>query len=224
MVNLNLTRFRRNVTTDGTFPKKIEEMCAYLSEQKLSLIELSPDGRINSALSESNVLDILKKGFPELTVPNGKSREWYDCAFRDDDGNFIPINIKISTMKSTPDNVSSKSGLFYTLTGVIPEKEYEWPEYFDKLNENIGKGWDSADYYFIVINKNDTSDVFCTSQKHLNVLVPNGNNLPFQCAWGANRIPIYRTNKESKEFLMGALTESIERSNEIYQNYHRVFG
>lgn len=39
----------------------------------------------------------------------------------------------------------------------------------------------NKDYYFLVINKTNNADIFFNSLKMLYELIPNGNNLPFQC-------------------------------------------
>ena len=43
------------------------------------------------------------------------------------------------------------------------------------------------DYYFIVLNKTDASDIIVNSVKGLTILTPNINNLPFQVCWSKNR-------------------------------------
>jgi hypothetical protein len=58
------------------------------------------------------------------------------------------------------------------------------------------------DYYFLVLNKTDASDVIINSVKGLTVLTPNINNLPFQICWNKNRIFTYESvNKKIKLFI-----------------------
>jgi len=47
------------------------------------------------------------------------------------------------------------------------------------------------DYYFIVLNKTDSSIIIVNSVKGLTLLTPNINNLPFQVCWNNNRIYKY---------------------------------
>jgi hypothetical protein len=49
------------------------------------------------------------------------------------------------------------------------------------------------DYFFIVVNKTDPSDVILNSVKGLSVLTPNVNNLPFQVNWSRNREYVHDT-------------------------------
>jgi hypothetical protein len=55
----------------------------------------------------------------------------------------------------------------------IKSKEY---------NEDFRK-----DYYFLVINKNNTKDIIINSVLGVSNITPNVNNLPFQIKWNNNR-------------------------------------
>lgn len=214
----------KSVSNGKDFPEELEQMCEYLKNERVHLSHLTPDGRLNSAIDERSVLSAITKGFNYVSVPDGKSRKWYDFSFYDKNGNFVPVNVKISDLSSpTSDNVSSKMGLYYAVTGLLPLKDYEWDVFWDKLKEGMDNDSEDADYYFLVINKNDVSDVFCTSLKHLTSVTTNGNNIPFQCNWSANRIPTYRDNDEAKKFLVEAFGESVKKDR-MAINYYRVFG
>lgn len=191
----------------------------------------SDDGRVNSSLQETiitsflkeskDIQDILNKYNMKLLIPH--QREWFDfCLFNDN--KFIPVNIKISSLK-TADNVSSKKGLYYACTGVFPHSNYDelcksdsfktnkWTEFYKKLKEDVDKN-ENGDYYFLIINKNNTSDIFFTSLKTLKNITPNGNNLPFQCKWENNRERVFRSHKEARIFLIKAFYKSLKLSNE----------
>jgi hypothetical protein len=73
---------------------------------------------------------------------------------------------------------------------------------FTKLkNKNVNKN-NKKDYYFIVCNKNDASDIIINSVKGLTLLTPNINNLPFQVNWSKNKIFKYENiNKRVKMFI-----------------------
>jgi len=59
---------------------------------------------------------------------------------------------------------------------------------FNKLKNNKYNTNNKKDYYFIVLNKTDASDIIVNSVKGLTILTPNINNLPFQVCWNKNRI------------------------------------
>jgi len=48
------------------------------------------------------------------------------------------------------------------------------------------------DYYFIVLNKTDSSDIIVNSVKGLTKLTSNNNNLPFQVSWNKNKLFTYQ--------------------------------
>ena len=73
---------------------------------------------------------------------------------------------------------------------------------------NIKSGFD---YYFLVVNKNNHSDAYWTSLKRIKTLVPNGNNLPFQCDWASNREFSGRTEEEATKYLLKVYLTSWEK-------------
>jgi hypothetical protein len=58
---------------------------------------------------------------------------------------------------------------------------------FTKLKNKEYNRNNKKDYYFIVLNKTNATDVIVNSLKGLSVLTPNINNLPFQVCWNKNR-------------------------------------
>src|SRR5690554_7477967 len=60
---------------------------------------------------------LFNEGLSFQVATNGS---WYDFVVQSQDAStFIPINLKVSTLLGQ-DNVASKAGLFYALTGVMP--------------------------------------------------------------------------------------------------------
>ena len=73
---------------------------------------------------------------------------------------------------------------------------------FSKLKSKKFNKYNKKDYYFIVLNKTDASDIIINSVKGLVILAPNINNLPFQVNWSKNRIFVYENiNKKIKLFI-----------------------
>lgn len=52
------------------------------------------------------------------------------------------------------------------------------------------------DYYFLVINKNNTKDIIINSVLGISNITPNVNNLPFQIKWNNNREYILNNVKD----------------------------
>lgn len=182
---------------------KEEIESSYISYEDMNFSAIG-DGRIDSAESEPVIIEYLKALFNDTSVEiietPGK-RWWYDILIKYNDEVF-PVNIKITSGNSN-DNISSKLGMFYALTGIWPEDIsglVRWENYNKLLTENFNPDI-NTDYYFIVYFKNEESFLF-TSLKRLNMVVANGNNLPFQCKWSDNCEVTSRNRNEQSYYLM----------------------
>lgn len=199
-------------------PNLLNEIVEFLKKQNLNLSKNSPDGRINSALNEDEIINILSSKF---IIERPDTRDWYDFSFKQND-NFYPVNIKISTTK-TADNLNCKLGIYYALTGESDncDNGVNWETYFAALSKNIKEN--SKDYYFLIINKDNTKDIFATSLKCLTKLVANGNNLPFQAKWDDNRTLTNRSFNEAKSFILSNLGESLKLRADAYFLFTKYF-
>lgn len=200
------------------FPNLLTEMVDFLRTQNLALSRDSLDGRINSTFNEDEILNKLSKKFP---INHSKKRDWFDFSFRENDI-FYPVNIKVSTTK-TRDNLNCKLGIYYALTGKEPDfdNEIKWADFFIALKDNIQEN--SKDYYFLIVNKNNPNDIVATSLKRLKDIKPEGNNLPFQAKWDANREIITRDFEGAKDFLLGTFEKSLKLRADAYLSYKRYF-
>lgn len=208
-----------------------------LSKAELDLTNNTSDGRISSSLLEIIVNEYISKNKKientllkyDVNYIIPKDREWYDLAIKNNDQSiFIPINIKISAL-SCGDSIGSKKGLYYACTGVIPRlnsitndtnvytedvlRTNRWSEFYTKLLRDVDKEKHS-DYYFLILNKKNSSDVFFTSLKSLKTIIPNGNNIPFLCNWELNRQRVKRSHIKARKFLMESLGKSLILANE----------
>ena len=198
-------------------PERLVELSKYANTQKFEITERHKDGRQNSAEDEEKLTELLAKKYP-IDVP--EARAWYDFAITDD-GIFYPVNIKSTTGKGN-DNLSCKLGIYYALTGKNPTGQglSGWRAYFDKLNADLSEN--DADYYFLVLNKG-TGKTFMAALKGLQSLVPNGNNLPFQCNWTENTQYKSRTFEEAKDFLLTNFAASIRGRTAIGDDFKDNF-
>ena len=181
----------------------------YLKLQVFQFSTQTEDGRINSCIDEDVIIKLLIKNFGHLKIKKPKIRTWYDILVFDYMYGWIPINIKTTTTLSS-DNTGNLAMCVYAYTNEIldihRDKYYENGKMsdilFNKLknkNYNINN---KKDYYFIVLNKTDTSDIIVNSIKGLTKLTPNINNLPFQVCWDKNRTFKYENiNKKIKLFI-----------------------
>jgi hypothetical protein len=190
-----------------------------LADGALVLLDNNADGRLNSQENERQISDALRlyahssEWFRdnELAIEVAEPRFWYDFCVRGPHSLFVPVNVKVSTFQ-TADNVSSKMGLFYALTGVDPSsvRLNSWEHFCQNLAEHLGRD-QSADYYFIAVNKTDPGDVIWTGLKLLQSLRPNGSNPPYQCKWADNRVRVERTFDEAANFILSVVRESFYR-------------
>lgn len=198
-------------------PKELNEIAAFLKGENIKLAARNRDGRINSSFNETQVLNILAKRF-KIEIP--RSRGWFDFAIQEK--KFYPVNIKI-TDTTHADNLNCKLGLYYALSGIMPSfpNETGWKEYFEFLKRDLHRN--DKDYYFLVINKQNSQDIFLNSLRSLAVLQPNGNNLPFQCKWDANREPLERSFEKAVKFLLICFAVSVKQRAEIYFDFKKHF-
>ncbi|MGX2982524.1 restriction endonuclease [Helicobacter sp. 23-1045] len=201
-----------------SLPHLLNEMVDFLRAQNLHLSKSSRDGRINSAFNEDEIFKLLEANF-DINRPN--MRDWVDFSF-EENGQFYPVNIKVSTTHTT-DNLNCKLGIYYALTGQIPpfSNGVDWESYFRTLRENLTPN--PKDYYFLIVNKEDCNDIFAASLKSLKHIIPNGNNLPFQAKWDANREIITRDFDSAKDFLLGTFEKSLKLRADAYISYKRYF-
>lgn len=178
----------------------------YLKSKTIKFSTKNKDGRINSCIDESQVVNLLVEKFGDrIAVP--KIRMWYDILAFDYKCGWIPINIKITTTL-TNDNVGNLTMCVFSYTNypIDLHKSYNNGSMskilFDKLKNKQYNTNNKKDYYFIVLNKNIQEDIIINSLKGVEILIPNTNNLPFQICWDKNRKFYYLScSKKIKDFI-----------------------
>lgn len=205
----------------SAIPRVLSEIAEFLAGDKMVLDSTAPDGRIASAVNEDTIIQRISEKF-NIQKPDKKTRHWWDFAVDNADG-FYPVNLKISEFVNANDNLNCKLGIYYSLTGTSPDfpNEIGWGNFFRRLSQDIRDN--DKDYYFMVINKQNTSDVLVQGLKTLQTVYPNGNNLPFQCCWIHNRRSVARSFDEARDFLLAAFSESIKKRAKIYLDFQRCF-
>ena len=158
--------------------------------------------------TEDDVIKLLIEKFGGK-IKKPKNRMWYDILAFDYMYGWVPINIKTTTT-ITSDNTGNLAMCVYAYTNEIldihRDKSYENGKMsdilFNKLKNKKYNTNNKKDYYFIVLNKTDASDIIVNSVKGLTILTPNINNLPFQINWSKNRTFKYENiNKKIKIFI-----------------------
>ena len=200
-------------------PPVLTEMCDFLSESRVPLTR-TDNARIDSATNEKTVLEKLSERFAIEQQP--QARHWWDFSIRDD-GVLLPVNLKLTELGNANDNMNCKLGIYYALTGREPDfaNETPWHDFFERLAGDMQEN--SRDYYFLVVNKNDSADVFAQGLRTLGTLTPNGNNLPFQCCWRDNREPQERSFGDARDFLLSVFAQSIKRRAKMDNAFQKHF-
>ena len=189
-------------------PLIMDKFRKHLESQAFQFSTQNEDGRINSCMDEEKVIKLLVEEFGEK-IKKPKIRMWYDILAFDYMYGWIPINIKTTTT-TTSDNTGNLAMCVYAYTDEMLDihrnKSYENGKMsdvlFDKLKNKKYNTSSKKDYYFIVLNKTNASDVIVNSVKGLTTLTPNINNLPFQVCWNKNRIFKYENMTEKiKQFI-----------------------
>lgn len=180
----------------------------YLKSSSLIFSNQNKDGRINSSIDEDEIIKILNIKFADK-IKKPKIRMWYDILAYDYLYGWIPINIKTTTTIKS-DNTGNLAMCVYAYTNEMLDihrnKSYENGKMsdilFNKLKNKKYNTNNKKDYYFIVLNKTDASDIIINSVKGLTILTPNINNLPFQVCWSKNKVFKYENiNKKIKLFI-----------------------
>lgn len=198
--------FRGCIYRLKTLPLILYKIQKYLQSSIFKFSNNTNDGRINSCIDEEQIILLLLKNFNNRII-KPKIRMWYDILIYDNYYNWIPVNIKTTTTK-TPDNTGNLAMCIYAYTDEILDlyecygngkmSELLFIKLQDKQYNKINK----KDYYFIVLNKLNHSDIIINSVKGLTALTSNINNLPFQVKWNKNRIYNYENiNKKVKLFI-----------------------
>lgn len=198
-----------------------------LKQQKIETANTA-DRRIDSVGDELIILKVIRTiinsspDFKDIKLIEPPPRHWYDFVLLVTDGPFLPFNIKSSTLEGA-DNLSCKSGLLYTLTEINPDditNTNNWKVYNEILGNNLNGLKSEKDYGFLVVNKDDTSDIFASSLRSIEHLTENGSNLPFQCNWGKNRDIISRDPKiRELSYLLDTYRGSLKKSVVAYREF-----
>lgn len=148
----------------------------------------------------------------ELSFSVSTNGAWYDFLVASEDlSTWIPINLKVSNLQGN-DNVASKAGLFYALTGMQPANSLirNWEEFCKNLAGNLCLEGCDSDYYFLIVEKSPmgVGRVFWTSLLRLREVTPNGSNPPFQACWMHNLEQAERSRTESIGYLLNVVGQT----------------
>ncbi len=197
-------------------PTVLKEVEKHLQDVSVQLSTSGRDTRGDSSQSEFLVAQALQNttrwGVVSPHLGKGHNRSWHDVKIGD-----YYCDIKISNCDAN-DNTNAKKAIFYFLTGRIPDDDVpvQTNKFFAMMKETESPD-QNRDYYYLVVNKNNTQDAFIVSLKGLAHCSPSSNNMPFQSNWGKCREPVERSWNEARNFLLEKWAESIRRAIDNHQ-------
>ncbi len=215
------------MSSDITPSDILSTITGYLTtavEKKIITLRVGGDPQTDSLDNQKAIADSLRAftlAHP-LFNTNGiifevplASKFWCDFIIRTQDNRlWLPINLKVSSFKGR-DDLSSKEGVFYALTGIDPltRSIRSWDAYCKELAGHIRRDNCDADYYYLVVRKPrpdaSKADVFWTTLLSLQNVYPNGNRPPFQCCWKENLAPAQRQRNEAIAYILSVLEETL---------------
>jgi hypothetical protein len=203
----------------------MDKIVSYLNETNYICESSDDDGRVNSTSDDRNVMEMIKKAFPDnVILPEGK-RQWYDFLLKIDD-QLCPGNFKSTKAeKNQKDNASAIKQLVYCFTD-LPIENITTIKGQSKYQEALidRRSSSEKDYLYLVYDKSKNC-FFSNSLKRLSEVVPNGSNLPFQIGWGEkslNRTPLDKTEQEAYNLLIGTYKKSIKKAMEMHKRYEEL--
>ena len=171
------------------------------------------DGRLGSVADEGNIILWLNEIFDgtNVEIRKPKARNWADVEIVIDGSKVYYTNIKTTKGERYADNISSKKGVLYYLTGGKTEDFKTFLRAGSRF-DFTEVGDETIDYFLLVMYKN-TKEMLFTSLGRLQVLTPNFNNMPFQIPWNnpANKKPTTRSQIEQKQYIASVWYNSIAK-------------
>lgn len=227
------------------FPSEIMNLRDYLAEQALSW-QMNHDGSAqdHSLQNEKVVIKKIKDYFVDyagdyiLDVPRS-TKSWYDFRIisKNSPKDFFPWNVKITTsLGSNPDKRGDSACALIAMGFVFTNECADWftetrgrsvyknRVHMKLVNNKLDTG---RDYGFLVLNKDEPSDIVINSLRYVNpVQVTDLSNLPFQIVWRDNRYPDFsRSFQESYETIMevycNGFKRSLDKVNAVYESISR---
>ena len=198
-------------------PKILEDVAEIIRKEKIVISEaVEGEGRGGSLKDEGTIIRFLEND-PILGeyILSEEARRFGDMTVLDYDGETkYVVNIKTSIGSS--DNATSKIGFLYALTDMEPEEmpgNMNW-EKFDNLIKSRKADIPTKDYWFLCVDKNNSSNVMIRGAKQINCWTENANPANMlQIRWKKEKelTPIERTYDESYEVLVGGIKRCIAK-------------
>ena len=199
-----------------SLPRILKDVVKFLEEYKIAIAAaVEGEGRGGSLKDEGTIKNVLMNSQFKDYIIDEKARKFGDMIVLDyNKENKYVVNIKTSEMKSA-DNCFSKVGIVYALTSLDCTSPELKPMNLDTMVSLIQKYKTddiNKDYYFMCIDKSNSSNILCRGAKqitHWNVNINPSNIL--QINWKKEKEvtePLIRTWDESYDVLVNGAKKS----------------
>lgn len=189
-------------------PQILIDIVETLKAEKIKIAEkVEGEGRVASLSDEGTIIRFLQAHpiFGKY-ISSGETRALADMLVRDyNEITIHPVNIKTSIGSS--DNATSKGGILYALTNLRLDQipfAMGWNKFYNLLDSHKAD-IEGKDYWFLSVDKNDSSNVMIRGAKQISKYVENANpaNL-LQINWKKEKLvkPVIRTYEESHDTLV----------------------
>jgi len=202
-------------------PKILENIAETIRKEKISISEsVEGEGRGGSLKDEGTIIRFLQND-PILGgyILSEKARKFGDMTVLDYDG-VTQYVVNIKTSIGGTDNATSKIGFLYALTDMEPEEmpgNMDWCKFMELVKKRKAD-IPTKDYWFLCVDKNDSSNVIIRGTKQINCWYenPNPNNM-LQISWKKEKKlePIERTYDEAYEVLIGGIKRCLQKGYDI---------
>ena len=195
-------------------PKILEDITNAVSDKKIKIAEgIEGEDRVASLKDEGTVIDFLLTTNLSKYILKDKARKFGDMTVLDYDGQTkYVVNIKTSIGSS--DNATSKIGFLYAFTDMEPEEmpgQMNWIKFLELL-ELRKANIPNKDYWFLCVDKNDSSNVTIRGAKQINCWVENANpSNMLQINWKKEKVlpPKIQTYDEAFDVIVNGVLRCI---------------
>lgn len=230
-----MTSSEKNILSESL----MTELCLFIrskTNEEVDLLKVyHKDGRANSAILESVIIDVVlewaKQSFLikalslEVYVP--EDRHCYDVMIRSKNSTsiIIPINIKISNIaKKGSDNLGIDSAITFIAGGKETKtRRHDKDSILDEIDAIQELGLDPLDYYYLVVDKNPDENnhvvAYPFSILTITNIIPNGAaSNGIQACWWKNACEPRTSLVYPNEFLW-ELDDLLNMKHREYRSY-----
>jgi hypothetical protein len=201
-------------------PKILEDVAEIIRKEKIAISEaVEGEGRGGSLKDEGTVVRFLKSD-PILGkyILSEKARKFGDMIVLDYDG-VTEYVVNIKTSLGGTDNATSKIGFLYALTDMELHEmpgNMDWMKFMELLNDRKAD-IPTKDYWFLCVDKNDSSNVMIRGTKQINCWYENPNPANIlQIAWKKEKaLPTAKqTYAEVYDVIVGGIKRSFQKNHD----------